>query len=99
MTEIQKSVMLTGLTIAITTVLMMTLGNNVFAIEYSKYTNNKYGIEFDYPKIISLDSINPSIEQRNNYLIIPIAAKFKDSNQAKINSCAQSYHNMIPKIY
>ena len=99
MTEIQKSVTLTGLTIAITSVFMIILGNNVFAIEYSKYTNNKYGIEFNDPHIINLHLIKPSIEQRNNYLIISISATFKDSNQAKINSCAQNYHNKIPKIY
>jgi hypothetical protein len=44
MTEIQKTVTLTGLTIVITSVFMIILGNNVFAIEYSEYTNNKYGL-------------------------------------------------------
>ena len=97
MTEIGNSV--TVLIIAITTIFLITLGNNVFASEYSKYTNNKYGIEFDYPEILFLDSINPSFEGRDNHIIIPVAAKFKDSNQVKIQVCVQSYHNMIFKIF
>ena len=97
--KVQQLIVLTGFTISIVTILLITLGNNVFAIEYAKYTNNIYGIEFDYPKKIYLDSINPSFEQRDNYIIIPVGGNFKDSNQLKINSCAQSYHNKIPKIY
>lgn len=84
MIEMQKSVTFTGLLIAITTVFIIILGNNVFATEYSKYTNNKYGTEFDYPKIISLDSINPSFEQRDNNIIIHVGADFKGS---KCQSC------------
>lgn len=99
MNNIQKSIIFSGFTIIITSIILLTIGNYIFALEYSKYTNNKYGIEFDYPKIIYLDSINPSFEQRDNNIIIPIATKFKDSNQLKITSCAQKYHNMIPKIY
>ena len=99
MTEIQKPVTLTGLTIVITSVFMITLGNNVFALDYSKYTNNKYGTYADNSNVIFLNWINRSIDQRDEGMIIPVGANFKDSNQAKINSCAQSYHNKIPKIY
>ena len=99
MTEIQKSVTLTGFTIAITSLFMIILGNNVFAIEYSKYTNNKSGTDVDFSNVIFLNWINRSTDQREDGMITPVAAKFKDTNQLKINSCAQSYHNKIPKIY
>jgi len=95
---VQKFV-LASFAMTITSIILLTIGNHVFAIAYTKYTNNKYGIGFDFPKMIYLDFINPSFEQRDNIIIIPVAAKFKDSNQYKINSCAQSYHNMIPKIH
>jgi hypothetical protein len=32
-------------------------------------------------------------------LIIPVKGEFKDSNQAKLNYCAQSYMLLVPKIY
>ena len=92
MTEMQQSVTFTGLTIIIT--VLITLGSNVFAIEY---TNNNYKIESEYLNIVYLDWINPSNE--GNSMIIPVGGNFKDSNQVKIQVCAQSYHNMIPKIY
>ena len=92
MTEMQKSVTFTGLTIIIT--VLFTLGSNVFAIEY---TNNNYKIESEYLNIVYLDWINPSNE--GNSMIIPVGGNFKDSNQQKLSSCAQSYMTMIPKIH
>ena len=90
---------LPGLTIAMVSIFMITLGNDAFAIEYSKYLNNKYGIKFDYPNIVYLYWIDPSNEKRYNNIIIPVGANFKDPNNVKISICAQSYHKMIPKIY
>jgi hypothetical protein len=78
--------LLTGLTIAIVSVFMIILENDAFAIENSKYTNTLYEIEFDYPNIV-----HTSFEQRdNNMIIIPVAEKFKDSNNAKVVTCAQA---------
>ena len=47
--QVQKSIVLTGFTIAITSMFMLTVGNNVFAIEYTNYTSEKYKIQFQYP--------------------------------------------------
>jgi hypothetical protein len=49
MTEIQKSVTLTGFTIPITLLFMMTVENTAFPLEYKNYTSEKYGIQFEYP--------------------------------------------------
>jgi hypothetical protein len=96
MNKVQKFVLI-GFTMVITSIILLTIGNYASAIEYSNYMNNKYGIKFDYPNVIYLDSI--SLSTKDNNIIIPITAEFKNSNQYKINSCAQSYHNMIPKIH
>ena len=97
--KIPTLLVLIGLTIVITSVFMITLGKNVFAIEYTKYINNKYETDLDYSNAIYLNSIHNSIDQRDNGMIVLVGANFKESNQHKINSCAQSYHNQIPKIY
>jgi hypothetical protein len=49
MNNLQQSIVLVGLTIAITSIFLLTIGNHVFAIEYSNYTNEKLGIQFEYP--------------------------------------------------
>lgn len=49
MNRVQKSIVLTGFTTAITSILLLTIGNNAFAIEYTKYTSENYGIQFEYP--------------------------------------------------
>jgi len=47
MNGVQKSIVLTGFTMAITSILLLTIGNHAFAIEY---TNEKCGIALNYPK-------------------------------------------------
>ena len=49
MNQIPTLVMFTGLTIIITSVFLIILGNNAFGIEYTNYTSDKYGIQFEYP--------------------------------------------------
>ena len=84
MTEIRNSVAFTVLIIAITIIFTITFGNNVFAIEY-KYT--KYGTDIGYSNQILLNWINPSIDQRDDGMIVPVAINPKDFNQYKIQSC------------
>jgi hypothetical protein len=47
MNKVQKFVLII-FTMAITSILM-TIGNHAFAVKYSNYTSEKYGIQFDYP--------------------------------------------------
>src|SRR5215203_4362090 len=48
MNKVQQFV-LTGFTMAITSIFLMTIGNHAFAIEYKNYTSEKYKIKFYYP--------------------------------------------------
>jgi hypothetical protein len=43
MNEVQKSIVLTGFSMAITSILLLTIGTHTFAIEY---TNEKCGVSF-----------------------------------------------------
>jgi len=49
MNVVQESIVLTGFTIAITSIFLMSIGNNAFGIEYTNYTSEKYKIQFQYP--------------------------------------------------
>jgi hypothetical protein len=48
MNKVQKFV-LGGFTTVITSIILLTIGNNAFAVEYTNYTSEKYKIKFDYP--------------------------------------------------
>ena len=48
MNKVQKFV-LVGFTTAITSIILLTIGNNAFAVEYTNYTSEKYKIQFEYP--------------------------------------------------
>ena len=48
MNKVQKFVLI-GFTMAITSIFLMALGNNAFAVEYTNYTSEKYKIQFQYP--------------------------------------------------
>ena len=43
--EYQKSIVLTGFIMAITSILLLTIGNNAFALEY---TNEQCGVSIQY---------------------------------------------------
>ena len=49
MNKVQQSIVLLGITITITSMLMIIAGNYAFAVEYTNYTSEKYGIQFEYP--------------------------------------------------
>jgi hypothetical protein len=49
MNRVQQSIVLIGFSMSITSMYMMTVGTNVFAIEYTNYTSEKYKIQFEYP--------------------------------------------------
>ena len=36
-------------TMSITSIFLLTIGNQAFAVEYTNYTSEKYGIQFEYP--------------------------------------------------
>jgi|SRR5215211_6496978 len=49
MERVQESIVLASLTITITSMFILIVGNNAFAVEYTNYTSEKYKIQFDYP--------------------------------------------------
>jgi hypothetical protein len=100
-----RSIVFNVFTLVITLIFILTVGINAFAVE----STNKHDIEFDYPNMIYLDSVNhfyPNmiyLDSVNHFfkdknMIIPITT-LENSNEFKIDNCAISYRNMIPKIY
>ena len=60
MNGVQKSIVLTGFTMAITSIIiLLTIGNHAFAIEY---TNEKCGISINYPKDWKAEDVDYKIE-------------------------------------
>ena len=49
MKKVQQSIVLTGVTMAISSIFLLTIGNPAFAVEYTNYTSEKYKIQFEYP--------------------------------------------------
>jgi hypothetical protein len=60
MNGVQKSIVLTGFTMAITSIIiLLTIGNHAFAIDY---TNEKCGISINYPKDWKAEDVDYKIE-------------------------------------
>ena len=60
MNGVQKLIVLTGFTIiSITSILLLTIGNHAFAVEY---TNEKCGISMNYPKDWKAEDVDYKIE-------------------------------------
>ncbi|MGE5705100.1 MAG: hypothetical protein ACM3XP_00080, partial [Nitrososphaerales archaeon] len=49
MNTIQQVFVSSGFTIFLTLTFLLSSDNAVFAIEFSNYTSEKYGIQFEYP--------------------------------------------------
>jgi hypothetical protein len=62
MDKVQKLIVL-SLTIALTSIFLSGVKNNAFAIEYTNYTSEKYGIQFKYPVDWSLSEKNSRFEE------------------------------------
>jgi len=48
MNKVQKFVLL-GFTTLMTSIILLTIGNNAFAVEFKNYTSEKYKIQFEHP--------------------------------------------------
>ena len=95
MNIVQRPIVLLGLTISFTLSIILILGDQAFSVEYTNYTNEEHGIQFQYPtdwkineKNSDLDSV-PDIEissdsnsQEKIYLFHknPILDYFETSN-------------------
>jgi hypothetical protein len=49
MDQVQKLIVLSAFSFSIVSIFLFTIENNVFAIEYTNYISEKYGIQFEFP--------------------------------------------------
>jgi hypothetical protein len=49
MNKVQQLIVLAGLAAFVTSITLFTSENDAFAIQFSNYTSEKYGIQFEYP--------------------------------------------------
>ena len=88
MNRVQKSLVLTVFTMAITSIFLLTIGNQAFAVEYSNYTSEKYGIQFEYPSTWDLT------EKTSRFDEGPL---LRISNPTILSAISIDYHDNIPK--
>ena len=67
MNGVQKSIVLTGFTMAITSILLLTIGNNAFALEY---TNEQCGVSIQYNEDWQVENDDYKSERLRSFVTI-----------------------------
>ena len=67
MNGVQKSIVLSGFTMAITSILLLTIGNNAFALEY---TNEQCGVSIQYNEDWQVENDDYKSERLRSFVTI-----------------------------
>ena len=101
MNRVQESFVLTGFTIAITSIFLITIGNNAFGVEYTNYTSEKYGIQFEYPLELTVIEKTSRFQETPDIEVtshnsIHIGIISKDTSQFGISDIDDAVKRIIP---
>jgi hypothetical protein len=82
MNGVQKPIVLTGFTLAITSIILLTIGNLVFAIEY---TNEKCGVSVKYNEKWDVENSDLKTEKTRSFATIsPVPDDIFNQNKIHI---------------